>query len=113
MSIAAPTTRVHGSARGSTPSGATSLPDGRWLAYFTLRGSARPDWPAGDTYIAISRLPWVKALAAWSTCGTWTRGVHFVDDRRVWELGEPDVGETDLARLRPDPQPPPSDAAQW
>jgi len=75
-------------------------PDGRWLAYFTLRGSARPDWPAGDTYIAISRLPWVKALAAWSTCGTWTRGVHFVDDRRVWELGEPDVGNVAPCRKR-------------
>ena len=45
-------------------------PDGRWLAYFTLRGSTRPDWPVGATYIAISRLPWLKALAAWSTCGT-------------------------------------------
>jgi len=75
-------------------------PDGRWLAYFTLRGAARPDWPAGSTYIALSRLPWLKALAAWSTCGTWTRGVHFVDDRRVWELGEPDVGDAAPCRKR-------------
>jgi len=75
-------------------------PDGRWLAYFTLRGSARPEWPAGITFIAISRLPWVRALAAWSTCGTWTRGVHFVDDRRVWELGEPDVGDAGPCRRR-------------
>ena len=75
-------------------------PDGRWLAYFSLRGSARPDWPAGLTYIAISRLPWVRALAAWSTCGTWTRGVHFVDERRVWELGDPDVGDDAPVRKR-------------
>jgi hypothetical protein len=75
-------------------------PDGRWLAYFTLRGSARPDWPAGLTYIALSRLPWMRALAAWSTCGTWTRGVHFVDDRRVWELGDPDVGNATPCRKR-------------
>jgi hypothetical protein len=42
----------------------------------------------------------VKALAAWSTCGTWTRGVHFVDDRRVWELGEPDIGDASSCRKR-------------
>jgi len=73
-------------------------PDGRWFAYFTLRGSIRPDWPAGGTYIAISRLPWVKALAAWRTCGTWTRGVQFVTDRRVWDLDEPDVGDVSPCR---------------
>jgi hypothetical protein len=68
-------------------------PDGRWLAYFTLRARTGSDWESGDTYIAISRLPWLKALAAWGTCGTWTRGVHFVDDRRVWDLGEPTDGD--------------------
>ena len=66
-------------------------PDGRWLAYFTLRGAA--GWSAGNTYIAVSRLPWLTALAAWGTCGTWTRGLHFVDDRRTWEVGEPDEGD--------------------
>jgi hypothetical protein len=75
-------------------------PDGRWFAYFTLRGTVRPDWDAGGTFIAISRLPWLKALAAWSTCGTWTRGVHFVDDRREWDLGEPDVGDASPCRRR-------------
>lgn len=75
-------------------------PDGRWLAYFTLRAKTGPDWNAGDTYIAISRLPWLKALAAWGTCGTWTRGVHFVDDPRVWELGEPDEGDSAPCRRK-------------
>jgi hypothetical protein len=71
-------------------------PDGRWLAYFTLR--ARAGWAAGGTYIAISRLPWLTALAAWGTCGTWTRGLHFADDRRTWEVGEPDEGEIEPLR---------------
>jgi hypothetical protein len=66
-------------------------PDGRWLCYFALKGSAR--WEAGGTYIAISRLPWLTALAAWGTCGTWTRGLHFVEDRRVWDVSPPDEGD--------------------
>jgi hypothetical protein len=66
-------------------------PDGRWLCYFTLKGGAT--WDAGWTYVALSRLPWLTALAAWKTCGTWTRGAHFVDDPGVWEPGPPDEGE--------------------
>ena len=38
-------------------------PDGRYLCYFALNGGAQ--WDAGDTYIAVSRLPWFTALAAW------------------------------------------------
>jgi hypothetical protein len=67
-------------------------PDGRWFAYLTSAG--RGDWDAGSTYLAISRLPWLTALAAWGTCGTWTRGVHFVDDPDVQELGPADEGDT-------------------
>ena len=66
-------------------------PDGRWLCYFTLKGGAQ--WRAGSTYVALSRLPWLTALAAWGTCGTWTRGAHFVEDRDVWQLGPPDEGD--------------------
>lgn len=73
-------------------------PDGRWFCYFTLKGSAR--WKAGQTYVAISRLPWLTALAAWGTCGTWTRGLHFVDDRRVWPVGEPDEGDVGPCRRK-------------
>ncbi len=62
-------------------------PDGRWFAYFALKPSAR--WELGTTYIAISRLPWLTALAGWATGGTWTRGVHFVEDRSIWEVSEP------------------------
>lgn len=73
-------------------------PDGRWLAYFALKASAA--WELGGTYIAISRLPWVTALAGWATGGTWTRGVHFVEDRSVWEVSEPDLGDLGPVRER-------------
>lgn len=73
-------------------------PDGRWFAYFTLRASAR--WKAGPTYVAVSRLPWLTALAAWGTAGTWTRGVHFTDDRRILGPGEPDEGDVGPLRVR-------------
>ena len=45
MSSAAPTTRAHGFARASIPSGATSPPTGAGSRTSPLRGSARPDWP--------------------------------------------------------------------
>jgi hypothetical protein len=71
-------------------------PDGRWLCYFTLKGRAR--WGPGPTYIAISRLPWLTALAAWGTCGTWTSGLHFVGRRQHAGVADPDHG--DLRSLR-------------
>ena len=73
-------------------------PDGQWFAYFTLR--TRASWAAGPTYIAISRLPWLTALAAWGTCGTWTCGVHFVDNPRTWEMEEPAEGDIEPLRRR-------------
>jgi hypothetical protein len=72
-------------------------PDGRWFAYFALKPSSR--WDAGWTYVAVSRLPWFTALAAWGTEGTWTRGVRFVDDRDRW-VAEPDEGDASPLRER-------------
>jgi hypothetical protein len=72
-------------------------PDGRWLAYFALKPSS--SWDAGWTYVAISRLPWFTALAAWGTGGTWTRGVRFVDDRARW-VADPDEGDATPLRAR-------------
>jgi hypothetical protein len=66
-------------------------PDGRIFCYFTLKKYA--DWPASNAYLAMSRLPWLTALAAWGVGNTWTRGAHFVPDRSVWELGDPDIGD--------------------
>jgi hypothetical protein len=73
-------------------------PDGRWLTYFTLKASA--SWDVGGTYLAISRLPWLRALAAWGTAGTWTSGLHFVEDSRVWDLPPPEVGDVAPCRRR-------------
>ena len=73
-------------------------PDGRWFCYFTLKKYA--DWPASNAYLAISRLPWLTALAAWGVGSTWTRGAHFVPDRQVWEWGDPDVGDAGPCRER-------------
>jgi hypothetical protein len=71
-------------------------PDGRWFCYFTLKKHA--DWPASNAYLAISRLPWLTALAAWGVGNTWTRGAHFVFDRSVWEWGDPDIGDAGPCR---------------
>jgi hypothetical protein len=73
-------------------------PDGRWLSYLALKGSAR--WSLGATYLAVSRLPWLTALAGWSTCGTWTRGLHFDRDPLVWGVSDPDQGDLDALRGR-------------
>ena len=43
-------------------------PDGNWLCYFALQSSA--GWELGWTYVAVSRLPWLYALAARRTDGT-------------------------------------------
>jgi hypothetical protein len=53
-------------------------------------------WELGWTYVAISRLPQLTALAAWGTDGTWTRGIHFVDDASVCEVSEPEHGSLPL-----------------
>ena len=73
-------------------------PDGRWLAYMALKPSST--WEAGWTYVAVSRLPWFTALAAWGTNGTWSRGVRFVDDPSEWSVPEPDEGDAAPLRRR-------------
>jgi len=71
-------------------------PDGRYLCYFALK--ANSSWELGTTYVAVSRLPWLTALAAWRTEGTWTRGAHFVADLGRCDLGTPEAG--DITGLR-------------
>ena len=66
-------------------------PDGRWFAYSAMKVGA--NWPAGDVYEAISRLPWLTALAAWNSGTTYTRGLHFVADPADTNVGQPDVGD--------------------
>jgi hypothetical protein len=52
-------------------------PDGRFLCYFAHKPSA--DWEHGEAYVAVSKLPWLTALHAFRTCGTWTHGYHFTE----------------------------------
>jgi hypothetical protein len=53
-------------------------PDGRWLCYFAHKPTA--GWEHGEAYVALSKLPWLTALHAFGTCGTWTRGYCFSED---------------------------------
>jgi hypothetical protein len=53
-------------------------PDGRLLCCFVHKPSAR--WEHGEAYVAVSKLPWLTALYAFATCGTWTRGFCFTSD---------------------------------
>jgi hypothetical protein len=62
-------------------------PDGRWLCYFAH--DPRADWEHGATYIAVSKLPWLTALHASGTDGTWTRGYHFTRDRGTPGISAP------------------------
>jgi hypothetical protein len=52
-------------------------PDGRLLCYFAHKPSAT--WEHGEAYVALSKLPWLTALHAFPTCGTWTRGYYFTE----------------------------------
>ncbi len=54
-------------------------PDGRFLCYFAHKPSAT--WEHGEAYVALSKLPWLTALHAFGTCGTWTRGYYFTGDK--------------------------------
>ena len=66
-------------------------PDGRWLAYSAHKPGA--DWEAGEIYEAISRLPWLHALAAWEAGTTYTRGIRFDPELMTSNVGAPDVGD--------------------
>jgi hypothetical protein len=48
------------------------------LCYFAHKPGA--PWEHGEAYVAISKLPWLTALHALATCGTWTRGYYFTED---------------------------------
>jgi hypothetical protein len=54
--------------------------DGKLIAYFAMHGS----W---DTYLALSKPPWLKALCAWKTVGTWTTGAYFKSDGTLRAFG--------------------------
>ena len=49
--------------------------DGLLFGYFALKGTAHSGWP--DAYCAVSKAPWLEALVAWKTGGTWTGSCEF------------------------------------
>ena len=56
-------------------------PDGRYFVYLAFKPDST--WAVGSTYNAVSKLPWLHALAAWATVGTWSSGdvFHYAIDR--------------------------------
>lgn len=70
-------------------------PDGQLLYYFALKGA--PGDFLGGVYSAISKAPWLSALAAWAEVGTWSRGYHFAAGR------DRAVNKIDIGSLSPLP----------
>jgi hypothetical protein len=54
--------------------------DGNVLAYFAMHKT----W---GSYFALSKPPWLKALCAWKTIGTWTTGAYFENDGTLHAFG--------------------------
>lgn len=53
--------------------------DGRLFGYFARKAAVTtPRWPGAC--FAVSKVPWLEALVAWETCGTWTWGCQFSED---------------------------------
>lgn len=53
-------------------------PDGRYLCYFAHQPTAT--WEYGESWVAVSRLPWLTALHAFAGLGTWETGYRFTED---------------------------------
>ena len=56
-------------------------PDGELLVYFCHGGRSRPGYT--DSWTAVSRLPWLSALALWPSGTTYGGGGRFVDNRKL------------------------------
>ena len=64
-------------------------PNGQFLCYVAHKPTA--SWELGDAYISVSKLPWLTALHAFGTCGTWTRGYCFTREVSKQDDGLPDL----------------------
>jgi hypothetical protein len=80
-------------------------PDGQLLYLFATK-ALKPDFLRGSgfgAYHAVSRVPWLFALAAWYEGSTWTRGFHFMEGpeaSRPWDIGEAEEGDAGPLRAR-------------
>lgn len=54
-------------------------PDGRHIIYFACRG--------GRCWTAVSRAPWLRAIAYWPQSSSWHGGGAFTDDGWLWLNG--------------------------
>jgi hypothetical protein len=78
-------------------------PDGRFFSYFALKGKGGEFLGQSclKTYHAVSRAPWLFALAAWPESGTYTRGQHFVAADEMTPVPPAMHGDaTPLSKLR-------------
>lgn len=57
-------------------------PDGRYLIYFAFDG--RPHRQHGPAWTAVSRAPWLKAVALYAKGSTWGGGGYFTGTRTYW-----------------------------
>lgn len=75
-------------------------PDGTLLFTFAAR-ALTPGFLGGRyaVYGAVSKLPWLRALAAWNLGTTYHHGFHFTDPG-TWDPGEPDAGDAAPLRRR-------------
>jgi hypothetical protein len=60
-------------------------PDGRHMIYFAR--DARWHGPTGGAWTAVSRAPWLRAVALWGKGDCWQGGGLFLDDGRYWLNG--------------------------
>ena len=74
-------------------------PDGELFAYFALQGS-RYGTSYRGTWTAVSRPPWLEALALWPVGDTWSGGARFTADRALTLAGydpQPHADHCDIA----------------
>jgi len=74
-------------------------PDGKYMIYFAMKG--------GETYTAVSRAPWLKAIEFYSMSGTWEGGGLFLTENRFWlnahdQKGKPLIHSDELERQESD-----------
>ena len=88
-------------------------PDGMLLGYFALAGRPAP-W---DSYLAVSKAPWLHALAAWRQGNTWHWGCEFLPDGRFCtgeiEPTPPDSGTYPAGLARRPPLPGVAHPDRW
>lgn len=74
-------------------------PDGRYFIYFAMNG--KWDGPVKGSWTAISRAPYLKALALWPWGDCWNGGGLFLSDSRFWRNSGYHADATDTeGRLR-------------